>query len=261
MRRSLALAPKLAIVISIHAPRAGCDLATESGTDRRRAYFNPRTPCGVRREFTIGYKYFTTISIHAPRAGCDSKKRPKYAQPLTFQSTHPVRGATSLFAVSLDNASEFQSTHPVRGATCRSGAGHYKQAISIHAPRAGCDMTAIRRRSRQSNFNPRTPCGVRLRPSFVIELLRAFQSTHPVRGATLRGGGTTRTIIAFQSTHPVRGATINPGKRKQGVHISIHAPRAGCDLIGDFGIDGKFFKFQSTHPVRGATSVRCVCLC
>ena len=60
-----------------------------------------------------------------------------------------------------------------------------RHRISIHAPREGCDVY-------DSN-------GV-LRKSL-------FQSTHPVRGATLDANG-----------EPVRRV------------ISIHAPREGCDL-------------------------------
>ena len=35
--------------------------------------------------------------------------------------------------------------------------------------------------------------------------------------------------MIFQSTHPVRGATINDHETRLQLLISIHAPRAGCD--------------------------------
>ena len=78
--------------ISIHAPLAGCDdhLIFAAAC---RLYFNPRTPCGVRRALLsriIGARRFQSthplrgatydvsaiftqvyISIHAPLAGCD----------------------------------------------------------------------------------------------------------------------------------------------------------------------------------------------
>ena len=57
---------------------------------------------------------------------------------------------------------EFQSTHPVRGATACRYPLAYLVAISIHAPREGCDTT---KRLDADNTT-------------------AFQSTHPVRGAT-----------------------------------------------------------------------------
>ena len=36
--------------------------------------------------------------------------------------------------------------------------------------------------------------------------------------------------LAFQSTHPVRGATPPPRRAQRPNEISIHAPREGCDL-------------------------------
>ena len=103
------------------------------------------------------------------------------------------------------------------------------EEISIHAPRAGGDV--------------RYPNGYTYNAG--------FQSTPPVRGATLyqvvgghgggisihapRAGGDSRRrlnmayIHEFQSTPPVRGATYN----------------AGVDVLSA--------QFQSTPPVRGAT--------
>ena len=77
--------------------------------------FNPRTPCGVR----------------------------------------PVPESTS------GSASLFQSTHPLRGATSRSPPPRWGSGISIHAPLAGCDHDNPPSAATPLNFNPRTPCGVR----------------------------------------------------------------------------------------------------
>ena len=61
------------LVISIHAPLAGCDQRGE--------------------QIVIIY----IISIHAPLAGCDFRSRRGWWSRRRFQSTHPLRGAT--FAV------------------------------------------------------------------------------------------------------------------------------------------------------------------
>ena len=82
--------------------------------------------------------------------------------------------------------------------------------ISIHAPLAGCDSTSKLQVSIEYYFNPRTPCGVRPVRRWVTYIDDKFQSTHPLRGATLSGVG---------------------HARKEG--ISIHAPLAGCDLGRD----------------------------
>ena len=57
--------------ISIHAPLAGCD-GSFGAPACPPTYFNPRTPCGVRR-------------IPLKISGI----------PFLFQSTHPLRGATT----------------------------------------------------------------------------------------------------------------------------------------------------------------------
>ena len=59
-------------------------------------------------------------------------------------------------------SSKFQFTHPVRGATDETGIRWQVFAVSIHAPREGCDSS--------SSSSPSEPS--------------KFQFTHPVRGAT-----------------------------------------------------------------------------
>ena len=78
-----------------------------------------------------------------------------------------------------------------------------------------------------------------------------FQSTHPVRGATIAPVIRPIKLFVFQSTHPVRGATFGLNRFMAQIMISIHAPREGCD--GRIGLGHPDQIFQSTHPVRGAT--------
>ena len=58
------------LLISIHAPRVGCDLMPQSHS-ALPSHFNPRTPCGVRLLLVLVAKVDGDISIHAPRVGCD----------------------------------------------------------------------------------------------------------------------------------------------------------------------------------------------
>ena len=129
--------------ISIHAPLAGCDImctaaiwscgisihAPLAGCDTRRSaiwpgccYFNPRTPCGVRRA-----------------------RRFRISPYRRFQSTHPLRGATDLIYTDPPYGI-FQSTHPLRGATTPVFFARRAYGISIHAPLAGCDDRVIKRK-------------------------------------------------------------------------------------------------------------------
>ena len=78
--------------------------------------------------------------------------------------------------------------------------------ISIHAPRAGGDLASGAATKTAQYFNPRPPCGGRRYRAKVTVGKDIFQSTPPVRGATME-----------------RMAELEPSI------ISIHAPRAGGD--------------------------------
>ena len=123
--------------ISIHAPLAGCDQRFGICGDNAN-HFNPRTPCGVRRSAQA-------ICLSLP----------------TFQSTHPLRGATSICSSMV--ALILISIHaPLAGCDNILRSFYLPDGISIHAPLAGCDQACSWLDACFFNFNPRTPCGVRL---------------------------------------------------------------------------------------------------
>ena len=102
-------------MISIHAPRAGSDVAD-----------------------VVYDEAGTVISIHAPRAGSDCRCLCRSSLSFVFQSTLPVRGATHK-VIEILRYVVFQSTLPVRGATAAVLYSVAFFCISIHAPRAGSD--------------------------------------------------------------------------------------------------------------------------
>ena len=241
-------------LVSIHAPRAGCDLVRLDSHARLEVFqfthpvrgataqgrrnlcslhcFNSRTPCGVRRRAT-----------EATRTA------------VAFQFTHPVRGATFLFnraGVALP-----VSIHAPR-AGCDGGTsplGPSAARVSIHAPRAGCDLFNHQLGQLLISFNSRTPCGVRLCIYNIPASTCMFQFTHPVRGATLRRSSARRAESGFNSRTP---CGVRRGEERKGfgvVQVSIHAPRAGCDTISLLRSPVRQ-EFQFTHPVRGATIQR-----
>ena len=191
------------------------------------------------------------ISIHAPLAGCDTPDHGWRFDKVSFQSTHPLRGATpaGFRPVSLDKYFNprtpcgvrpspsvhrplcflFQSTHPLRGATELCGiAPQVEIQISIHAPLAGCDRHIFSGCARNGRF----------------------QSTHPLRGAT---PPRSRGFPGYKNFNPRTPCGVRPSHRRDnalhgyfnprtpcGVRllvaymvasygISIHAPLAGCD--------------------------------
>ena len=100
----------------------------------------------------------------------------------------------------------FQSTHPLQGATW-----------STRWP-----ISSIR------HFNPRTPCGVRRPGKTPSSIHQYFNPRTPcgVRRILPRSRCSTD---GFQSTHPLRGATLEVSEALRLECISIHAPLAGCD--------------------------------
>ena len=213
------------------------------------------------------------ISIHAPLAGRDLRVVKGYNMTYKFQSTRPLRGAT-VVALPLAGSWRFQSTRPLRGATLMApvenvvetnfnprapcGArrrlyprGPVAVSISIHAPLAGRDLMRIRIDRITDHFNPRAPCGARRQSGRPLRTWTTFQSTRPLRGATMSLCCHCH-IALFQSTRPLRGATVGASQTFCGAMISIHAPLAGRDI--EDSINHRFrLVFQSTRPLRGAT--------
>ena len=189
--------------------------------------FNPCAPCGARHAY-------------------DGDPN----EPVVFQSTRPMRGAT--------------------GVRLRALRGVW---VSIHAPHAGRDMVYIPKFTVPTGFNPRAPCGARQRSCVYSSAPESFQSTRPMRGATgdcsrhkrslnvsihAPHAGRDRTpqsSMCFhrcfnprapcgarpmsctaiptsqscQSTRPKRGATTPISEEGHTMLVSIHAPHAGRD--------------------------------
>ena len=216
------------LTISIHAPREGCDsllVCTRSacvpfqsthparGATRgwvwcspRRRNFNPRTPRGVRRPEPQRLKPMSDfnprtprgvrpptkgimlggffISIHAPREGCDSRCPQPELPKTQFQSTHPSRGATRISTHCCVTCT-FQSTHPARGATrCSRGCLDTRSNFNPRTPRGVRPLFVSAFDQYDYDFNPRTPRGVRRHHQVPSIAGTRFQSTHPARGAT-----------------------------------------------------------------------------
>ena len=103
--------------VSIHAPREGCDESPYRYYCKRTC-FNSRTPGGVRPLLGGVFSYFGQ-----------------------FQFTHPGRGATPSAGSSIVLINRFQFTHPGRGATYGYAYRYFRERVSIHAPREGCDSS------------------------------------------------------------------------------------------------------------------------
>ena len=148
---------------------------------------------------------------------------------IEFQSAHPVRGAT-FFGFRILPAPLFQSTRPVWGATLTARRWPTDGKISIHAPRVGRDCCARMVAAAHSDFNPRAPCGVRRWASRSSDLPRQY--FNPRTPCEVRQcAKCSRRLAACISIHaPRAGCDLARQRVVAGaVRISIHAPRAGCD--------------------------------
>ena len=148
-------------LVSIHAPRVGCD-SPNVGLSTIRYSFNSRTPCGVRLGQLLNVTSRLGVSIHAPRVGCDDQlpQEPHLCDMVSihaprvgcdvlscfflsgensFNSRTPCGVRPRAREVQLDDLIGFQFTHPVWGAT----SAHPATISDYHC------------------FNSRTPCGVR----------------------------------------------------------------------------------------------------
>ena len=148
---------------------------------------------------------------------------------MIFQSTLPLRGATDPPEYKSD-LTEISIHTPLAGSDGERGTAVERGEISIHTPLAGSDHGAGSSPESTSYFNPHSPCGER----------RARE-----RGA-LRG-------FKFQSTLPLRGATVESSEESSGLSISIHTPLAGSDARQQLTQHMRI-EFQSTLPLRGATT-------
>ena len=187
------------ITISIHAPLAGSD-PSSLRNNHQISNFNPRSPCGERRNAIQQRIYLIKISIHAPLAGSDILVH--FLFPDSRISIHaPLAGSDGTFEAdptySMDfnprspcgerpNSDEdegrngiFQSTLPLRGATTGTGYIPADVPISIHAPLAGSDHGVQGFKPCKTNFNPRSPCGERLQSGEECQRFRHFNPRSP----------------------------------------------------------------------------------
>ena len=74
----------------------------------------------------------------------------------------------------------------------------------------------------------------------------------PLAGCDIRSNASANALRSFQSTHPLRGATVPLGRARG--HDNYFNPRTPCGVrqVGEQAPQ-LFYRFQSTHPLRGAT--------
>ena len=195
---------------------------------------------------------------------------------MLFQSTLPLRGATlrpDAQVWGIDNfnprspygerpsycctisANLCISIHaPLTGSDKTPPTGIVDRMISIHAPLTGSDSSIVICFTSLKNFNPRSPYGERPLHGIRFHQRIPFQSTLPLRGATLAGigvvvnvqisihapltGSDRQSILwtacrkNFNPRSPYGERPLDFGRCFDTQNISIHAPLTGSDLCG-----------------------------
>ena len=169
------------------------------------------------------------VSIHAPRAGRDPVDglRPR----IRLVSIHaPRAGRDHRSQDARDHAECFNPRAPCGARQCHFTVLPVVDGVSIHAPRAGRDRSSACLSKTSLRFNPRAPCGARPGLCPCGRHHRGFNPRAPC-GARHAITLLLRRGKAFQSTRPVRGATASVSAVPHWMTVSIHAPRAGRDLL------------------------------
>ena len=140
-------------------------------------HFNPRHPCGWRLYVDSMDSVRTTFQSTPPMRVATPPMQ-SHAASVIFQSTPPMRVATDN-QTPLNPCDVFQSTPPMRVATLVPTSLRPLLRISIHATHAGGDWTYWRNGRTSWNFNPRHPCGWRLRTPHEPQRRWYFNPRHP----------------------------------------------------------------------------------
>ena len=222
----------------------------------RFADFNPRAPCGARRNLSAiggggqGFQstrpvWGATLRLPVPRLPCRFQStRPRGARPLPplnlahqhrpFQSTRP-RGARLSFPNARCLSLQFQSTRP-------RGARHLIVPPNFSYSAFQSTRPAWGATSQDTGVQAHKHISIRAplvgRDDARCPTCRGCTNFNPraPRGARPRAAAKDKDLAAFQSTRPAWGATQYLFLQLQSVQISIHAPRVGRDAVHAVGI-------------------------
>ena len=110
----------------------------------------------------MSYEGNYPVSIHALLAESDSAPTKTPRAPASFNPRPPC-GERPSGTLSRPGRCTFQSTPSLRRATGAAGSRPHPEHVSIHALLAESDFPVVTQNTHNRGFNPRPPCGERLR--------------------------------------------------------------------------------------------------
>mgnify|MGYP006961132480 CR=1 FL=1 len=213
-------------MVSIHAPREGCD-SQAAISSKRSQCFNSRTPGGVRLHLVIKPTADNKFQFTHPGRGATTLIKCNYYATYCFNSRTPG-GVRPLSSVTFICASMFQFTHPGRGATRKLSLHSWSRSFNSRTP-GGVRLFQRGDSVLSERFNSRTPGGVRPLKRMREQNDFAVSIHAPREGCDYRFNPFRLLAYQFQFTHPGRGATAKMTLTEIQREVSIHAPREGCD--------------------------------
>ena len=231
-------------------PLRGATVRQGRGADR--VGISIHTPLAGSDVVDVRHVYPVLISIHTPLAGSDRWHGRSSAGSEKFQSTLPLRGATTP-CPNWSIAFRFQSTLPLRGATCFIAQHVCHLQISIHTPLAGSDLKSPFDDMLGFHISIHTPLAGSDLPLFFLPLVVSYFNPHSPCGERRSSGSLGFGYRSkFQSTLPLRGATARRTRWcSRNRNFNPHSP---CGERPALTVPRWCFsKFQSTLPLRGAT--------
>ena len=232
-------------------PRSPCGERRQTSSEC--AYlpcFNPRSPCGERHPRRVACR--TRRARFNPRSPCGERRRTRRwpcARPRCFNPRSPC-GERRTNTAQVDSHSQLQPTLPLRGATYQGLSYSEICAFQPTLPLRGATRASRHRSPHPQCFNPRSPCGER-RHQQEVPRHPGVVSTH----APLAGSDGSRSDR--RTRHPRFNPRSPCGERRERapvhlelVGVSTHAPLAGSDQVESRELHGHRV---STHaPLAGS---------
>ena len=237
-------------MISIHASLAGGD-PRRGGNLRSRQISIHASLAGGDFQQIRGHVP-RPISIHASLAGGDILSLPRFASPITFQSTPPSREATKACSGDRAATQDFNPRLPRGRRPLLRLPGSQRRRISIHASLAGGDISLICSPIRNRSFNPRLPRGRRPATTSAETAGTAISIHASLAGGDWLGCAATFAAQVISIHASLAGGDLCRAERTSPWDdFNPRLPRGRRHLLGSPVLRSAIF--QSTPPSREAT--------
>ena len=235
-------------------PRSPCGERRQTSSEC--AYlpcFNPRSPCGERHPRRVACR--TRRARFNPRSPCGERRRTRRwpcARPRCFNPRSPC-GERRTNTAQVDSHSQLQPTLPLRGATYQGLSYSEICAFQPTLPLRGATCPSRQPPNRPPSVSTHAPlAGSDEHGESVVTYVAQFQPTLPLRGATSEAVCDLCDLFSFNPRSPCGERREQAGIEARTRSVSTHAPLAGSDATS------KKFRailesFQPTLPLRGAT--------